>query len=194
LGAFFAIAEEEVSAAGGAEIANEDVLGVETGGEELGAIGFAEVEQDVFGRGLMAWRHHVKPLDGVGFVAGAEFVEPFGGIGKLRVELGGDFCADFVATAANGRADSGEEVGGLGGEVHLHLADGFDDDAGEGASPSCVNGRNGTLFGIYEEDGNAVGGLDTEKEARTVCGRGVAFAWFVGSGVEEMDYVGMDLF
>jgi hypothetical protein len=36
----FAIAEEEVGAAGGAEVAHGDVLGAEAGGEELGLIGF----------------------------------------------------------------------------------------------------------------------------------------------------------
>ena len=32
LGALFAVAEEEIGAAGGAEIADEDVLGAEAGG------------------------------------------------------------------------------------------------------------------------------------------------------------------
>jgi len=54
LRAFFTIAEEEIAAAGGAEIADEDVGGAETGAEELGAIGFAEIEEDVLGRRLVA--------------------------------------------------------------------------------------------------------------------------------------------
>ena len=37
---FFAVAEEEIAAAGGAEIADEDVGGAKAGGEELGTIGF----------------------------------------------------------------------------------------------------------------------------------------------------------
>jgi len=51
LGALFAVAEEEAGAAGGAEVACKDVLGAEAGGEELRAIGFFQVEEDVFGRG-----------------------------------------------------------------------------------------------------------------------------------------------
>ncbi len=78
----------------------------------------------------MAGRHHVEPLDGVGLVAGAEFVEVVGGVRELGEELGGDLCADFVAAAADGRADGGEEVAGVGAEVHLHFADGFGGDAG----------------------------------------------------------------
>ena len=193
LGALFAVAEEEVRAAGRAEVADEDVLGAEAGGGELGAIGFFQVEEDVFGRGLVAWGHHVEPLDGIGFVAGAEFVEPFGGVGELGVELDGDFGTDFVTAAADGRADGGEEIGGFGFEVHLHLADGFDGDAGEGAAPSGVNGGYGAVFGVDEEDGDAVGSLDTEEEAGAVGGGGVSLAGLVGGRVEEMDDVGMDL-
>ena len=74
------------------------------------AIGFAEIEENVFGWGLVAGGHHVEPLDGIGFVAGAEFVGPSRGCGKLRLKLDGDFCADFVATASDGRADGAEQV------------------------------------------------------------------------------------
>jgi len=195
----FAVAEEEIGAAGGAKIADEDVLGAEAGGEELGAIGFFQVEEDVFGRGLVPGGHHVEPLDGIGFVAGTEFVKPIGGVGELGVELDGDFGADFVTAAADGRTNGGEEIGGFGSEVHLHLADGFDGDAGEGAAPSGVDGRYGSVFGVDEEYGDAVGGLDGEEEAGAVGGGGVArpggqaLAGLVGGGVEEMDDVGMDL-
>ncbi len=82
----------------------------------MGAIGFAEIEEDVFGRRLVAWWPHVEPLDGIGLIAGAEFVEPLGGFGELGLKLGGDFGADFVAAAADGRADGGEELGGRGFE------------------------------------------------------------------------------
>ncbi len=73
----------------------------------------------------MAGGHHVEPLDGVGLVAGAEFVEVVGGVGELGEELGGDFGADFVAAGADAGADGGEEVARVGAEVHLHFADGF---------------------------------------------------------------------
>jgi hypothetical protein len=57
-----------------------------------------------------------------------------------------------------------------------------------------VNGGYGAVFGVDEEYGDAVGSLDTEEEAGAVGGGGVAFAWLVGGGFEEMDYVGVDLF
>ncbi len=194
MGAFFAVAEEEVAAAGGTDIADEDIVSGEAGTEELGTIGFAEVEEDVLRRGLVAGGHHVEPLDWIGLVAGAEFVEPLGGFGELREELGGDFGADFVAAASNGGADGGEEVGRVALELHLHLADGFDEDAGEGASPAGVDGGDGALFRVNKENGDAVGGLDGEEEGGAVGDGRVSLAGFGGRSVEKMDYVGMDLF
>ena len=150
--------------------------------------------------GLVAGGHHVEPLDGIGFVAGVEFVKPIGGFGELGEELGGDFGADFVAAAPNRRADGSEEVGGIGFELHLHLADGFDDDTGQSAAPSCVDGGNCAFFRVDQEDGHAVGGLDAEEQAGTVrCGSiarhgGQALANLGWCDIEKMDDVGMDLF
>jgi hypothetical protein len=175
-GAFLPVAEKKVAATGGAEIAGENVLWAEPGTQELGAIGFAEIEEDVLGRGLVAGGHPVEPLDGIWFVAGAEFVEPFRGLGKLGEELGGDFGADFVAAPANRGADGGEEVGRPGLKLHLHLAYRFDDDALKCAAPTGVDGSDGALFRVYEENRDAVGGLHAEEKARTVGGGGVALA------------------
>jgi len=196
----FAVGEEKIGAAGGAEVARENVLGAETEFEKLGAVGFAKVEEDVFGRRLVAGRGHVEPLDGIGLVAGAEFVEPGGGVGELREELSGDFDADFVAAASDGRAKGGEEVGGPGTEVHLHLANRFDGDAGQGAAPAGVDGGNGAFFGIDEEDRDTVGGLHGEEKAGTIGKRGVprhgrqTFARFGVGGIDEVGDVGVELF
>jgi len=43
-GAFLAITEKKVAAAGSAEIADEYISGVETSVEKLGAVGFAQIE------------------------------------------------------------------------------------------------------------------------------------------------------
>ena len=194
LRAFLAVAEEKVAAAGRAEAADEDVGGTDASAKELGAIGFAEVEEDVFERGLMARRHHIQPLNGIGLVTSAEFIEPFRSLGELGKKLSGDFGTDFIAAAADGGADGGEEIGRLGFEVHLQLADGFDDDALESAAPASMNGGDGALFGIDEEYGNAVSGLDTKEEARAVRDGGIALAGLGGCGVEKMNDIGMDLF
>jgi len=193
LGASLAVAEEKVAAAGGAQAADEDVGGRDASAKKLGAISFAEVEEDVFGRGLMAWRHHIQPLNGIGLVTGAEFVEPFGGIGELGKKLGGDFGADFVAAAADGRPDGGKEVGGLGFELHLHLPDSLRNDALERAAPTGVNGGDGALFRIDEENRYTVCGLYAQEEPGAVRCGGIALARSGRCGVEKMDDVGMDL-
>lgn len=145
----------------------------------------------------MAGGHHVEPLERVGLVAGAEFVEEFGGVGEFCGEVGGDFGADFVAAAADGGADGGEHVFRIGFEFHLHLADGFDDDAGECPAPASVDGGDDAFFGIDDEDGRAVGGAHAEEEAGAIGGEGVAFGLIGGRGfcarVEDTDYIGVDL-
>ncbi len=75
----------------------------------------------------------------------------------------------------------------------MHLADGFCDDALKRPSPTGMNGGDGSLFGVDEENRDAVGGLDAQEEAGPVGGGGVAAAGFGGGGVEKMDDVRMDL-
>jgi len=194
LGAFFAVAEEEIAAAGGAEIADKDVLFGEAGGKELGAIGFAKVEVDISGGRLVAGGHHAKPLEGVGLIAGSEFVEPFGGVRKLGQIGGRDFGANFVATAADRRAERGEQISRLGGEFHLHFTYGFCDDALQSAAPARVDGGDGSFSGIDEKNRNTVGGLDAEEKSRLVCDRCVTAAGVSRSGIEHVHDVGVKLF
>lgn len=158
-GTLFAVGEEEVRTASGAEVNDVDVARLEFGGKELGAIGFAEVEEDVFGGRLVAGRSHVEPLERIGLVAGAELIEIGGGVGELGEKLSGDFGADFIAARTDAGADGREEVAGDGGEVHLHGSDSFGDDAGERAAPTGVDGGDGALLRVDKEDRNTVGGL-----------------------------------
>ncbi len=106
-GALFAVAEEERGVAGGAEAGGKDIFFGEAGGEELRAIGFAQIEANVFWGRLVAGRHHVEPLEGIRFFAGAGFVEKIGSVGELGCELNDEFSADFVAAGADAGADGG---------------------------------------------------------------------------------------
>src|SRR6266403_284315 len=119
---FLAVAEQKAGVAGGAKVAREDICVAETGGEKLRTVSFAQIEANIFGRRLMTRRHHVEPLQGIGFFAGAELVKIFLGVRKLRSEFRDELGADFVATAANGRAESRENVGRIRAEAHAHLA------------------------------------------------------------------------
>ena len=132
-------------------------------------------------------------MERVRLVPGAELIKPFRSPRKLRAEGGSDFGADFVATAADGWAESGEHVRGLRTKFHLHAANGFCDDALKSAAPSRVNGSDGSSLGIDEKNGNAVGGLHPEQEARLAGGRSVAAARLAWCGVEDVDNVGMKL-
>ena len=161
--------------------------------QELKLVGFGKIEDYVFGGRLVAWGHHIEPLQRVGFVAGAELVEEFAGIGKCGGELGGDFGADFVAAAADGGADGGDKIFRVAAELHLHLANGFGDDALEGAAPTGVNSGDYALFRIDDQDGSAVGGAHAEEKAGSSCGYSIAFALFGGRRVERADDIGMNL-
>ena len=112
-GTLFAVAEEEVGMAGGAEAGREDVSFAQTGGDELGAVGFGKIEMDVLRRRLVAGRHHVEPLERIGFFAGAGFVEVVGGVGELGGELRDEFGADFIAARAYAGTYGGKKISGV---------------------------------------------------------------------------------
>lgn len=156
------MAEEQAGVAGRAEIANVDIFRDKAGSHKLRAIGFAKIEMDVFRRRLVAGRFHVEPLERIGFFAGAGLVEVVSGIGELRGEFGDKVGGDFVAARTDRRADRGKEIGGFGAEFELHAADGLLRDSGESAAPTGMNGGNGALFRIHQEDRDAIGGLNAE--------------------------------
>jgi len=187
------VAEKEIGAAGGAEIAGKDVLVAEAGREKLRTIGFAEIEADVFGGRLVAGRLHVEPLERVGLVAGAGLVKIVLGIGKLGGEFGDEVSGDFVATGTDGRTDGGEEMRWVAAEFELHAANRFFGDAGQGAAPAGVNGGDGTFPRIDKKNRDAIGGLDGEEDAGAVGGGGIAFAGVLDRRRHEMDDIGVDL-
>ena len=192
-GAFFAITEKKIAVTGGAEIARKDVFCVEASIEELGAVGLAKIEIDVFGGRLVAGGHHAEPLERVGLVAGAKLVEPFRCVGEPGKESGGDFGANFVATAADRGAKRSEQIDRLGGEFHLHFSDGFYDDALQSASPARVDGGDSTSSGINEKNGNTIGSLDAQKKTRLICDGGVTATGVSGSGFENVYDIGVKL-
>ena len=141
----------------------------------------------------MTGRRHVEPLQGIGLVAGAQFVEPVGSIGELRFEFDSNFRADFVTTTANRWADGRQQVRGFRAESHVHRADGFCNDALQGAAPTGVDGCDGTLFWIYKKNRDAIGGLDGKEQARTICRGGVTAARLSGGRFEELNDIRVNL-
>ena len=190
---FFAIAEEEVGAAAGAEAVDGNAWFTKAGFEKLGAVGVAKIEEDFLWRRLMARRGHVEPLQRIGFVAGAEFVEEVCRVRELRGELGGNFSADFVAATADGGSDGSQNISRLRVELHLHLADGLGNDALERASPAGVDGGHSAIFRVNQKDRHTIGGLYGEEKTRAIGDGGVATARSRGSRIEAQNGVGMEL-
>src|SRR5437667_9047940 len=76
---FLAMTEKKTAMAGSAKIAEENIFVPQTGGKKLRTIGFRYVEANMFGRRLMPRRHHVQPLQRIGFFAGPGFIKIFRG-------------------------------------------------------------------------------------------------------------------
>jgi hypothetical protein len=57
-----------------------------------------------------------------------------------------------------------------------------------------VDGGDGALFGVDQEDGDAVRGLNGKEKVGAVGGAGIAAAGIGGGAVEDVDYVGVELF
>ena len=188
------MAEEKVGVAGCAEVADVDIFDAKAGGEELGAIGFAEIEVHVFGRGLVAGRPHVEPLEGIGFFTRAGLVEVVGGIGELGGEVGDKVGGDFIAARTDGRTDGSEKLGWDAAKFELHAANGFLGNTGESAAPAGVNAGDSTILGIDDDNGNAIGGLDGEEKTGPIGGGGIAFAGIRWSLKKSVDHVRVKLF
>jgi hypothetical protein len=179
--------------AGGAEITDIDIFREQAGDRELRAVGFAEIEVDIFRRRLVAGRLHIEPLQRIGFFAGAGFVKIIRSVSELRSEFGDEIRGDFVAAGADGWADRGEEIGGLAAVFELHAADSFLGDAGEGAAPTGVNRGNGSFSWIDQKNRYAIGGLDGKQKAGADCGGSIAFANVGRRLGENTNYVRVDL-
>ena len=165
---FFAIAEEKIAAAGGAKVADKNVFLSDARIQKLPAIGFAQVEKNVFRRGLASRRRHAEPLQWIGRISGAQLIKPLCGIRELRREGGRDFGADFVAATANRWAESDDKVCGARAKLHLHTASGFLHDSLQRAAPASVNGSHGVAARIDEKNRHAIGGLHAEEQTGTI--------------------------
>ncbi len=188
------MAEEEVGATGGAEAAGKNVLRAQAGGEKLRAIGFGKIQVNVSRRRLVARGRHAEPLQRIGLIARARFIEIRGSVRKLRAEFGDEFRSHFVAAGANGRAESGEEIGRLAAEFEAHAADSFFGDAGERTFPTRMHGGDSVFLWIDEKNRNAIGGLHGEEQAGAIRGGGIALARISGCVGEKVNHVGVDLF
>jgi hypothetical protein len=195
--AFFgAVGEELVGMAVGAERRGVDVLLEDTGGEQLLAVGFDQIQKNldwkfaVSGSARGEEEQRIFFADRVGFL---HFVKQAGGVGELRFEFGANVFSDRVAAVVDAGADGGFEVARASAEVAEHFSYTFFDDALDRAAPSGVEDADGVVPGVDEDDGEAVGGLDGEQQAGGGGDESIAGEGVVGDGVDMVDEVGVDL-
>jgi hypothetical protein len=104
----------------------------------------------------VAWRHHVQPLQWIGFVTGSKFVKELGSIAELGRKCRGHLGPNFVTAAPDGRPDGCQQVLRPGAELHLHSPYGLAQDALQRSPPSRVDRSDGALLGIHQENGYAI--------------------------------------
>ena len=174
-------------------------MGAQAGGEKLAAIGLDEIDvkagpdRRVAGRALGEKKHGEFAAHGIGIV---NLAKEFARIGKLRFEFGENLFTDGVTAEANAGADGGDQVLRAGAECETHAADAGFDNTFKGPAPAGVEGGDGALLAIGDEDGNAIGGLNGEEQAGV---RGDLSVGLVGAraggvgGNGANDQVGMKL-
>ena len=116
---------------------------------------------------------------------------PLGGlIAEIRLRLrpqgrahgGGDVVIRLKAARADAGADGGQEIGGVRAAVLRHGPDGLCQDAPGTAPPPGVDGGDGGVDGVVEEDHAAVGGENGEGQAGNVRHQGVHVPVVPGAG------------
>jgi hypothetical protein len=176
--AFFSITEEEIISAAGAERAHGNILGRNSGVDELPAIGGAQIEPYPLARRLVAGRHHGEPWKRVGLLARSEALErtfePFRGAGELPRERLRHFGSDFVATGTYGRAQRGKQIFRFRPKLEAHSADSFCDDPCECAAPSRMDGGHNSPPGVGHQDGHTISSLDPEEQTGPVTNGSIA--------------------
>ena len=160
----FAVAEEQVGAAGGAGGAGEDILRTKAGGQELRTIRFAQIKVNIsWSRLVPRWRH-VEPLEGIRLLAGTRLIKIVRRIRKLRCKFQDEVRTDFIAASADGRPERGEEIARIAAALEAQAAHGFFGDAAQSAAPSGVHRGDGAFCGIDNQNRYTIRGLNTQEK------------------------------
>ncbi len=85
-----------------------------------------------------------------------------------HAELGGNLRADFVAARSDRRTDGSMEVFGSGTELVSHGPDRGLHNGCDRTTPTGVNGGDAAMDGVGQQDRHAVGGLNSDSNARCV--------------------------
>jgi hypothetical protein len=105
---------------------------------------------------------------------------------KRSGELVGDFLPNLVTAGSNTRSERDVKIGRTGPELMPHRLHNALDDLNGCAAPAGVYCSNGPRARIEEQDGNAVGGADSDAAANVIGDQRVAFLLAVAK-VSRMD-------
>src|SRR6185437_8970395 len=92
-----------------------------------------------------------------------------------------NFFTDGIEAGANSRADSSNEILGVGAELEAQAADAALDDAPDGAAPAGVKGSHDPATAVSDQDGDAVGGHDGKEQPRLIGHQTVALSGLRGA-------------
>lgn len=96
-------------------------------------------------------------------------------------EAGGDFFADFEAFGADVGADGGDNARRVGAE-RGHGVQGVGSDAGDSAAPAAVNGGDDSGVDVGQQEGEAVGSVDSDGNMAPAGNNAINAAEVVDSG------------
>jgi hypothetical protein len=115
------------------------------------------------------------------------------GVSELRLELLAHFGSDIVAASVNSRADGSFDIPGQRAKATEHFPHAFFNDAFDCAAPTCVKHSHGSLLGVDEDDGQAIGGLDSEQNAGHARDEPIANKRFLRQVTYAVDEIGVNL-
>lgn len=191
-----AVGKQDVGAAGGAESDFRDIFRGESGVEQLAAVGFGQVEEDLLGQFTVAGGARSQEEQRIFFV---DLVRLFGdaeetaSITELRFESSANLGPDLIATSANAGTDDGFQVAGTAAEVSPHLSDALFDNSLDRSAPSGMEDANGLAFCVHNNDGKAIGGQDGQQDSRGSGYKAIAGQRLFRSSCNVVDEVGMNL-
>src|SRR5579884_2604293 len=161
--------EEARRVAGGTALHNFDLRVANTSIFELTPVRRNQIEMKfrcriaVSRRTLVQKKQRISDMQGVGV---EYLVKKLPRVRELRFKFRLYLGTDDIAAAPNTRSDGSAKIRGITAKVPAHLADSLLHDARHGASPPRVEGAHCSEFSIDNQDRHAVGGLDSEQQAR----------------------------
>lgn len=161
------VRKEEIRLASGTTAAVIDVAQVDACSAQLAAVGFRKIQPAL----AQGWR----PLR------------------KDRMKFLGHVVSDFVTAGADTRADRRVNVRGIGAERAAQSFDGSLYDSGGSSPPAGVYGRQCTMGGIEQQNGDAIGSPNTNTPVHVIGDQRIPFAGPISKPVSIHDRSGMDL-